>query len=222
MTGPEILYATALVICLWRFSWLRLWRELPCFWVFVAASFVMSLLPWHPDSLPWASTWGLWTVDLPTFVLLVPVVVELLHSIRPKTAVAEFRLLQWGLLLAVGNCSFVFWRFVPVAAGGWYFRLMADRQFAMIELLAVVAVIGLYVWALDVDVPGFLRAHAGLLFALFLCRNITNVCDPTTGLSKAFGWNTLDSFWYISSAACFMVWALLLPWLVSRERREAL
>ena len=216
------MYSAALSICFWRLSWLRLWRELPALWIFTAASFVMSLLPWHPKDFGWVSTWGLWSVDVPTFALLVPVVLELLHSIRPKTSVVEFRLLQWSLVLAVMNCSFVFWNFVPVAAGGWYFRLVADRQFAMIELLAVVSVLALYVWARDVDVPGFLRAHSALLCALLVGRNVTNVCDPTTGLSKAFSWNALDSLWYLWSAVCFMAWALLLPWLVSRERSEEL
>ena len=158
---------------------------------------------------------------MPTFALSVAAVLELLHATRSKMRVSEFRLLQWGLVGMVLNCAFVFRRFVPTATGGWYFRVMADRQFATLELLAVALVATLYSWAKEVEVPTFLRVHAGLLCALLIGRNVTNICDPTTGLSKALSWAALDSLWFVWSAACFMAWALLLPALVSRERREA-
>ena len=221
MTGPEILYAAALAICAWRLGWLRLWRELPSFFALVAGSLVIALLPWHPERLAWVSTWGLWTVDVPTFALSAAAVLELLRATRSKMRVSEFRLLQWGLVLMVLNCTFVFWRFVP-PAGGWYFRLMADRQFAMLELLAVASVLTLYAWSQSVELPAFLRVHSGLLCALLAGRNLTNLCDSHTGLVKAFAWATLNSFWFVWSAACFMTWALALPWLVSRERRGEL
>ena len=222
MTGPEIVYAAGLGICTWRLGWLKLWRELPVFFAFVAGSLVITLLPWHPKDLVWCSTWGLWTVDVPTFALSAAAVLELLRAARSKMRVGEFCLLQWSLVGMVLNCSFVFWRFVPAPAGGWYFRLMADRQFAMIELFAVALVLTLYAWAKEVEVHRFLRVHAGLLCALLAGRNLTNLCDSHTGLVKAFGWNALDSFWFLWSAACFMAWALVLPWLVSRERHGEL
>lgn len=209
----QVVYASATAGLLWAIWRKRAWTDLPVFCAWVAVSFVVALLPRHPESVVWRNSWfvGQQTVLL---LLFIGVLAEFTFWVQYGMFRREWRYTKIGLFGFLLAPLPLIW-FRPEWSSLSCF--LAVRQYMQLAMLAGLVALNLYLWSREVPVPKVLIWHGWLLTIFCAIQLLPRITRIGTGYFPApVEWQAgIGTVAYLLSAACRFAWAcviLQLPW----------